>query len=118
MKTYFIVYFGAVILAVIFTPLVIFVAKSLNIYDEKNVRKVHVKAIPRLGGVAIYLAAVLITIPVLLLNNSIGEEFRSIIKQVIALLSAGTFIFLMGLIDDLSKLRVRTKLLVQLFVGR
>jgi len=117
MTTYLFVYFGAVFLAVIFTPLVIFIAKSLNMYDEKNVRKVHVKAIPRLGGVAIFLAAMFMIIPVLLLSNKIGEEFRGILKQVIALVSAGTFIFLMGLIDDLSKLRVRTKLLVQLIAA-
>ncbi len=117
MKTYLIVYFGAAFMAAIFTPLIIFVARSLNIYDDLNARKVHVKAIPRLGGVAIFLAAMFMTIPVLLLSNTIGDAFRGTLKQVIGLLSAGTVIFLVGLIDDLSKLRARTKLLVQLIVA-
>lgn len=58
MKTYFTVYFGAVILAVIFTPLVIFAARSLNIYDAPDVRKVHAKFMQIVGLLAAGISAI------------------------------------------------------------
>ena len=58
MKTYFTVYFGAVILAVIFTPLVIFAARSLNIYDAPDVRKVHAKFMQIVGLLAVGISAI------------------------------------------------------------
>ena len=114
MKTYLVVYCGALLLSVFFTPCVLFVAKALNIYDDMNIRKVHARAIPRLGGVAIVLAMLGLVIPVLMLNNYIGEVFRGVQTEIIVLLSAGMFIFLVGLIDDLCHLRVRTKLSAQI----
>ena len=51
--------------------------------------------------------------PVLLLNNRIGETFRSIQPQITVLLAASIFIFLVGLLDDLCHLRARTKFLAQ-----
>jgi len=114
MKTYWVVYIGALLLAAVCTPLVIFVARALNIFDDLNVRKVHARAIPRLGGVAIIVAMMGLIIPVLMLNNYIGEIFRGIRMKIIVLLSATVFVFLMGLVDDLCHLRVRTKFLSQI----
>lgn len=114
MKTYFVVYFGSVLLSVMFMPLVMFVARALNIYDDVDARKVHAKAIPRIGGVTIVLAMLGLTIPVLMLNNFVGQFFRQVHFKVIALLAGSVFIFLVGFIDDLCRLRVRTKFLAQL----
>ena len=117
MSTYLFVYFGSVLLATLCTPLVIFVAKSLNIYDDINVRKVHSKSIPRVGGITIVLAMLGMTIPVLMLNNLIGESFRSVRFEIIVLLAGSVLIFAIGLIDDLCRLRVRTKFLAQLLAA-
>jgi len=47
MKTYLSVYFGAAVLAVITTPIVIYIARRLNIVDDPDARKVHAKPVPR-----------------------------------------------------------------------
>jgi len=117
MKTYLFVYFGSVLLSLGFTPIVIYVAHSLNIYDDPHARKVHADAVPRIGGVAIFLAMLGLTIPVLLVQNAIGDTLRDIQPQVIALLGVGTFIFLVGLTDDFCNLRARTRLAAQLIAA-
>jgi len=114
MKTYLVVYFGSVLLALICTPLVIFFARAFKVYDSPNVRKIHASSIPRIGGVAIVLSMLGLMIPVLLLNNAIGEVFRQIQFQVIVLLAGALLMFFVGLLDDLYHLRVWIKLLAQL----
>lgn len=114
MKTYLAVYFGSLLLASLFTAIVIYIARALKIYDNSDVRKVHTCAIPRIGGWAIFLSATALVTVVLFLDNSIGEAFRSIQAQVITLLAAGTFIFLTGFVDDIHGIRVKHKLLAQL----
>lgn len=117
MKTYLFIFCGSLLLSLAFTPLVIFIARALNIYDDLHARKVHAQAVPRIGGVGIFLAMMALTIPALLLNNTIGIAFQAIQSQVLALLAAGTLIFLMGFTDDLCRLRARTKFIVQILAA-
>jgi len=113
MKTYLFTYLCSTLLALVITPIAICIAHAFGIYDKPDVRKVHASAVPRIGGVAIFLSATILTITALFLDNSIGEAFRRVQTQVATLLAAGTFIFLVGLIDDLRGMRVRYKLLAQ-----
>ncbi len=101
-------------MALVITPIVITVSHSLRIYDGTASRKVHTGQIPRLGGVAIFLSSTLLVMTALFLDNAIGEKFREIQTQVIALLCAAGFIFLVGMIDDIRGVRVRYKLLAQI----
>lgn len=114
MRTYTFVYFGAALLAIFGTPIIIRIARSMNIVDNPGVRKVHASAIPRLGGVIIVASMLLAVIPVLALDNVVGRAFRDINIQVFALLGASVLIFFAGLVDDIRDMRARTKLLVQL----
>jgi len=113
MKTYLFVYLGSGVLALITTPIVIRVARWLNIVDSPGIRKVHSEPIPRIGGVAIFVSMMGLIIPVLFLRNVIGDSFRSVLPKIVALLSAAGFVFLIGLADDIKGLRVRVKLLAQ-----
>ena len=114
MKTYVAVYFGSLLLAAVITPLIIYIAHLLKIYDNPDVRKVHTSAIPRMGGVAIFLSFATLTIIALFLNNDIGQIFRESQIQMIIMLAAGAFIFIIGLVDDFYGLRARHKLLAQI----
>ena len=107
-------YLCSTLLALVITPIVIYIARALKIYDNPDVRKVHASAIPRIGGLAIFLSAIGLVIAALFLDNNIGEAFRRAQTQIVALLAAGTFIFIVGLIDDLRGMRVRHKLLAQI----
>jgi len=112
-KTYLSVYFGAAVLAIITTPIVIRIARRLNILDAPDVRKVHSKPIPRIGGVAIFVSMMALTLPVLFLQNPIGDSFRLVQSKIVALLVAAGFVFIVGLVDDIKGLPVRAKFLAQ-----
>ena len=114
MKTFIFTYLCSCILAVVITPIVIAVARRLRIYDSPTARKVHTGQIPRIGGVAVFLSSALLVMAVLFLDNAIGDKFRDIQTQIITLLCAATFIFLVGFIDDVRVVRVRYKLAAQI----
>ncbi len=116
MKTYLFVYLGSAFLALLITPVVIWLARRLNIADVSDVRKVHTRTVSRIGGVAIFLSMICLTIGVLFLSNVIGDAFRDILPQLIVLLCAAGFIFFVGLIDDIkiNGLRARIKFLAQI----
>ncbi len=109
MKTYFFVYFGALAVALLLTPVVIVIAQRLKALDRPGARAVHTKPIPRIGGVAIFLAAMCLIVSVLFLDNRIGAAFRNIPLQLGTLLCTATTIFLIGLVDDLKGLPARVK---------
>jgi len=113
MKIYLIAYLGSLVLAVLLTPLVMYIARVLNIFDDHNARKVHAKAIPRIGGGAIVLSMLGVIVPVLIFHKSLRELPGGIQPKIIVLLAAGVFIFLVGLIDDMCRLRARSKFLAQ-----
>lgn len=114
MKTYLFTYLFAALAAVVITPVLILLARRLNVVDSPDARKVHSKPIPRIGGLAIFLSSTILVIAALFLNNTVGEAFRSKQLQIVVLLISGTFIFLVGLLDDLRGLRARYKLLAQI----
>ena len=93
--------------------MVIHIARRLHIVDIPEIRKVHNKPIPRIGGVAIFISMIGLVVPVLLLENVIGETFRVLRSKIITMLSVGSLMFMVGLVDDIKGLRVRTKFLAQ-----
>ena len=113
MKTYSVVYFGAALVAIVLTPIFSRIAKAMGLLDLPGARKVHRAPVPRVGGIVFVVSVLALVIPVLFLDNAIGEAFRKVRTQVIVLLAGGAFMFLVGLIDDLRGLRARTKLLAQ-----
>jgi UDP-GlcNAc:undecaprenyl-phosphate/decaprenyl-phosphate GlcNAc-1-phosphate transferase len=82
--------------------------------DKPDIRKLHTAAVARVGGIAIFLAAVLAIIPLLCLPNGMGHTFGGYSFEIVVLLVSSTFIFAVGLYDDLKGARVRLKLLVEI----
>ncbi|MHC4294827.1 MAG: glycosyltransferase family 4 protein [Planctomycetota bacterium] len=117
MKTYICVYLGAALLALLSTPLVIRVAHKLGLMDACDARKVHTSPIPRLGGLVIVFATLAMSIPVLILDNVIGEAFRTILPLVIVMLGAGVFMAIIGFIDDTRGLPAHVKLMTQILAA-
>lgn len=100
--------------SVMLTPLVIAWARKCKLVDPPNVRKIHQCAIARVGGIAIFFSALLGILPVLFIDNRVGDILRDRATPIGALLVAGILVFLVGLFDDLKQIRVRTKLIVQM----
>ncbi|MDI9432095.1 MAG: MraY family glycosyltransferase [Planctomycetota bacterium] len=117
MTTCIAVYLGSAIVALIVTPLVIRVAKRVGAVDRPGVRTIHERPIPRIGGVAIFVAAMSLIVAVLWVDNAIGDAFRANRLQMMTLLTSATFIFLVGLVDDLRGLPARVKFGVEVLAA-
>ncbi|NLF32418.1 MAG: undecaprenyl/decaprenyl-phosphate alpha-N-acetylglucosaminyl 1-phosphate transferase [Planctomycetes bacterium] len=110
MRTYICVYFGAAVTVTFGMPLLTRMARALGLLDEPGVRKVHRAPIPRVGGLAIAVATLLWVIPVLLVDNGVGEAFRRIQVEILVLLAGATAMLLVGFFDDLWSLPAGLKL--------
>lgn len=102
MRWQYILLYGFVA-AYAFTPLCRWLALRLNILDRPGWRKVHDRATPLLGGVAVYCA--------FLLSLTLNGVF---LPGMGTLVAAGTLIFMVGLWDDVRSLSPVFRLGVQL----
>ena len=96
------------------TPLVRRVALAYGVLDQPNHRKVHRRPIPRLGGVAVFLAWL---VAVRFVGTIVVVPEGDLRHRLTPILLAGAAGLLIGLWDDLRNLSGRQKLLGQLAVG-
>lgn len=98
--------------SLLLTPLVARLGLRLGYVDKPSARKVHKKPIPRIGGIAIFLA---FYTPFLGLffhqTNILGQLVSK--PELLWLLAGSTLVFLMGVVDDIRGLRAGVKFAVQ-----
>ena len=122
----------ALVVTIIVVPFSIKLAKKTGAMDiPDGDRRIHEKATPRIGGIAIFVGAtVAILIPILLNLHEIGTltykgEIGTIITgfdfdftkkefELIGILIAGAILFLGALVDDYKQLPATTKLCIQI----
>jgi len=112
-KTYLGCLILSLIIALIITPLIARLAKKLGIIDLPGARKIHTKEVPRMGGIAIFIA---LWTPILLLyfwENRISQSFEERWWEIAIIALAGSAVMLSGLLDDMRGLNAWEKLLVQ-----
>jgi len=97
------IFLFALSLSYLITPFMYRLAKRLSILDIPEARKMHERATPLLGGVAIIIA-----FSSALLANMVLE------RQIIIILYAGGAVAVVSLIDDWKGLRARAKLVIQI----
>ncbi len=114
MNFFLLAYLGSAGLAALLTPAVIRAARRAGAVDRPGLRAVHERPVPRIGGVAIFLSATCVIGSALFLARAGGAELQAMPRQLATLLGAATFIFLVGLADDLKSLPARCKLLAEL----
>ena len=96
----------AFVVAFIMTPVAKWIAPKIGAMDvPKDNRRMHTKAMPRFGGMAIYLGAM----------SSILFFLRGN-EHLMAVVIGGTLIYAMGVVDDLTDLDARIKFAFQTFV--
>ncbi|WP_337103568.1 glycosyltransferase family 4 protein [Paenibacillus sp. YIM B09110] len=103
----------SLVLALVMTPLVKKLAFKVGAIDKPNHRKVHTRIMPRLGGLAIYIAFVggfFLLSPLL----PDGLLRPSDMKLINALLVGGTIIIVLGALDDRFELSAKVKLVGQI----
>lgn len=99
----------AFVTTLVFTPLVIRIACRFEFFDSPSERRVHVRPVPRLGGVAVFVGAL---VAVLLFdpdNLRFGQG-----HQLASVLLGTSMMFVIGLVDDLFGLAPWAKLVGQL----
>jgi UDP-GlcNAc:undecaprenyl-phosphate/decaprenyl-phosphate GlcNAc-1-phosphate transferase len=107
--------FISFIFSLLLTPLVRNVFRRLGIVDEPdNARKLHQRAIPRVGGVAIALSYALAFGVLLITNLKGGAIVSDALPFALRLFPAAGLVFAVGLLDDLIGLKPLHKLLGQL----
>lgn len=112
MMDYFILAFIiAMSLSYILTPYAKKMAYKIGAIDvPKDNRRVHKEPIPRLGGLAIYVAFVIATMIIAV----ISREFLDFDKQLYGIFAGATIIVLIGVIDDSKQISAKYKLLGQI----
>ena len=107
MRTQILALVIAFAVAWLMTPVCIKIAPKIGAIDiPKDNRRMHTKPIPRFGGLAMYLGTMIAIIAVVPLD-----------KKIIGILLGGTFIFLVGVYDDLKTISAKAKLACQIISG-
>lgn len=106
MGAYITAFLISLIISLLFTPIIKKAAILIDAVDIPNGRRINKIPVPTLGGIAIYL-------------GFIGAMFyiTSISRLSLGIFIGGTFILIVGIIDDLYELSPRVKLFAQIFAA-
>lgn len=114
MKTYLLLFVTALVSALVFTPLVRTLCVRRGWFDvPRDARRVHQQAIPRLGGVAVFLATLVALSSLLLFDNQVTQTFEADGTRFLRALLPATLIFVLGVYDDLHGVNPRVKFAAQ-----
>lgn len=102
MKTYFALFLTAAFASLVLTPLVRRLCDRFGLVSEpRDDRHIHLKAVPRLGGVAIFLSLMIALSLLLLRENLLTQTLSAEVRQIGVFLVCGLLVLLLGIYDDL-----------------
>lgn len=102
---------GAFLLSLILTPLVRFISFRVGAVDEPNARRINKITMPSAGGLAIFLAFLIIALFVLpRLTVSVKSEIPYF-DYIFPVLTGATVVTLTGYFDDIFEISPKTKML-------
>ena len=107
---YFIIFFISLLAAYLFTIFAKNIAPSIGAIDKPNQIKIHSEPIPRLGGLAIYVAFLISIIFIYYFNKNL---FFISHNKILGIFIGGTIVFIAGLIDDVITIKASYKLIIQ-----
>ncbi|MFH0953720.1 MAG: MraY family glycosyltransferase [Verrucomicrobiota bacterium] len=120
MTTIGIAFLLAYILAVVATRLVMVAARRLGVVDRPDgYRKLHLRETPRLGGVAIFIAAATPILALFLLNrlSTVSHVLVHSGRELMGLLVGASMALGLGVLDDVLDLRPRWKVFWQILIA-
>jgi UDP-GlcNAc:undecaprenyl-phosphate GlcNAc-1-phosphate transferase len=101
-KTYFALFLIATSSALVITPLIRRLCQRFELLDvPADGRRVHTSAIPRLGGVAIYLSLMLALSSLLLVSNLVTQSLAYYSPVFFKVVIPSSLVLLLGVYDDL-----------------
>lgn len=100
------------------TPVVRRICERFGWLDEpRDQRRVHRKAVPRLGGVAIFVSILLALAVLPFIHNLVTRSLSGVRFGFVTVFAPATLVFLLGVYDDLRGTGARFKFLVQGLAG-
>lgn len=105
----------SIALSLLITPLVLLIAKKLNILDLPSERKIHQQPVPLLGGIPIFIAFNLTIFLGILFNFEYLEKFYA--SKWISIFISQLIILGIGIYDDIKKVHPGIKFLFQIFAA-
>jgi len=102
---------AAFVASILLTPLVKRLAFRIGAVDAPNYRKVHARIMPRLGGLAIFLAFI---IGVAILYSYLIQTKNGNSEYLIAIIIGACIIVVTGVIDDMREISAKAKMIGQL----
>ncbi|MDF2514756.1 MAG: UDP-phosphate alpha-N-acetylglucosaminyltransferase [Sphingobacterium sp.] len=112
----------AMLLSRVLIPFIILVTYKKRLFDPIDARKLHQRAIPRLGGVAfapIQCCVLVVTLVTMIkvVNMQLGVQSWAILPALMMLLCGLVILFIIGIGDDLIGINYKWKFMVQLIVA-
>ncbi|MCL5795263.1 MAG: undecaprenyl/decaprenyl-phosphate alpha-N-acetylglucosaminyl 1-phosphate transferase [Patescibacteria group bacterium] len=119
---YILPFIASLILALIFTPAVLILAKKYNLSLIKpRERDVHKTAIPRLGGVALFISFWLVIIGYLVFTpdklHFVDAKILKIDQNLLGVILGSTLLLILGIVDDIKSVKPVPKLLWQIIAA-
>ncbi len=99
------------VVSMVLTRVMIRVAPRVGLIDHPSERRIHVKPVPRAGGIAVYATMVLGCVALLVLRVDLGTQISG--KWLLAFLGAASLLVVVGIADDRWSLSAWFKLGVQ-----
>jgi UDP-GlcNAc:undecaprenyl-phosphate GlcNAc-1-phosphate transferase len=109
MKTCFLLFIVATCSSLALTPIVRRVCQRFRWLDEPKNERIHRKAVPRLGGIAVFCSVLIGLLPLLLIRNLFTDALRESAPRLWVLLVPASLTFLLGVYDDLFGLKASQK---------
>jgi UDP-GlcNAc:undecaprenyl-phosphate GlcNAc-1-phosphate transferase len=108
--TYFAIFLIATFASLITTPLIRRVCQRFQFLDVPgDGRRVHRQAVPRLGGVAIFISVMLALSMLPFVDNFLTHDLRQHAAEVFVLLLPTTLVLVLGIYDDLRGTNAKVK---------
>jgi len=112
MKTYLAIFLLAAFSAGVLTPLLRRLCERYALLDSSlDERRVHQKAVPRLGGIAIFLSVTIALCSLTIVHNVITQTVRLEFKSILSVFGCGLLVLLLGVYDDIRGANASIKLL-------
>jgi UDP-GlcNAc:undecaprenyl-phosphate GlcNAc-1-phosphate transferase len=117
-NTYLLIFILSASASLVLTPTVRRVCERFGLLDEpRDERRVHRKSVPRLGGVAIFLAVLIALAALPLIHNSLTRSLGMARWRFLVVLLPASLVLLFGIYDDLRGSKAPLKFLAQALAG-
>ena len=111
-RTYFGLFLISAFASLVLTPLLRRLCQRFGLISQPGEeRHIHQNAVPRLGGVAIFLSVIIALFSLVFVRNLLTQTLRADLKPIEAFLICGFLVLMLGVYDDLRGANATVKFL-------